>query len=207
MSTNPWIWLAAILTLFIFSYLWKENPLFRLAEHILVGIAAGYLLTIYWHNILRPNMWLPLTTDFRQNFFLLIPMGLALMMFFRLSKKYDWVSFWPMAFLIGFSGLAIPSIIDANMLAQIRATVNVPLNGHYSSMLNGFTILTGTFACLTYFYFSSPPSGIIRRISTFGSFFLMISFGAAFGLTVMARISLLIGRLMFLFRDWLGIIH
>ena len=36
-----------------------------------------------------------------------------------------------------------------------------------------------------------------------GVFFLMVSFGASFGYTVMGRISLLIGRIQFLMHDWL----
>jgi hypothetical protein len=35
----------------------------------------------------------------------------------------------------------------------------------------------------------------------------MVSFGAAYGFTVMSRISLLIGRFMFLLDAWLGIVR
>jgi hypothetical protein len=35
----------------------------------------------------------------------------------------------------------------------------------------------------------------------------MVAFGAAFGYTVMARISLLIGRMQFLLGDWLHLMH
>ncbi len=34
-----------------------------------------------------------------------------------------------------------------------------------------------------------------------GKWFMMVGFGASFGLTVMARISLLIGRIQFLVND------
>jgi hypothetical protein len=34
----------------------------------------------------------------------------------------------------------------------------------------------------------------------------MVTFGASFGYTVMARISLLTGRVQYLLRDWLGLI-
>ena len=35
---------------------------------------------------------------------------------------------------------------------------------------------------------------------------LMIGFGASFGYTVMARLSLLIGRALFLLQDWLEVL-
>jgi hypothetical protein len=44
---------------------------------------------------------------------------------------------------------------------------------------------------------------VTRRISRVGIWFLMISFGAAFGFTVMGRVALLIGRINFLIYDWI----
>ena len=60
---------------------------------------------------------------------------------------------------------------------------------------------------LIYFFFSLEHKGVIGGISKIGVWFLMIAFGASFGFTVMARMSLLIGRIQFLIRDWLGIIQ
>ena len=39
-----------------------------------------------------------------------------------------------------------------------------------------------------------------------GIWTLMIGFGASFGYTVMARLSLLIGRVIYLLQDWLEVI-
>jgi hypothetical protein len=41
--------------------------------------------------------------------------------------------------------------------------------------------------------------------SRVGVIFLMIGFGAGYGYTVMSRVSLLIGRFLYLIEDWLGI--
>ena len=51
--------------------------------------------------------------------------------------------------------------------------------------------------------FSFEHTGAVGAISRVGIWFLMISFGASFGFTVMARLSLLIGQLTFLLEDWL----
>jgi hypothetical protein len=43
------VWVGALLTLFIFSFLYKDNPLYKLAEHLFVGISAGYYIVLnYW---------------------------------------------------------------------------------------------------------------------------------------------------------------
>jgi hypothetical protein len=67
-------------------------------------------------------------------------------------------------------------------------------------------LVTGTLACLSYFFFSFEHKGALGRISRVGVWVLMITFGAGFGYTVMGRIALLAGRLEFLFDDWLWLI-
>jgi hypothetical protein len=59
---------------------------------------------------------------------------------------------------------------------------------------------------LIYFYFSKPHKGVLGGIATLGIWFIMVSFGAHFGYTVMARVSLLIGRVQFLVITWLGLV-
>ena len=56
---------------------------------------------------------------------------------------------------------------------------------------------------LIYFFFSKEQDAVTRRVARLGIWFLMISFGAAFGFTVMGRVALLIGRLNFLILDWI----
>ncbi len=61
----------------------------------------------------------------------------------------------------------------------------------------------GVVSALVYFYFSKEHKGVLGSTARLGIWFLMVSFGAAFGYTVMARISLLIGRMEFLIDGWL----
>jgi hypothetical protein len=51
------VWLAAFLTLAIFSYLYKDNPFYRIAEHIFVGVSAGYWVSMSFWTQLQPNMF------------------------------------------------------------------------------------------------------------------------------------------------------
>ena len=57
------VWVAFVLTLMAFSYLLGDNPIFRLAEHLFVGTAAGYAVVVAYHNILRPKLFVPLIAE------------------------------------------------------------------------------------------------------------------------------------------------
>lgn len=52
-------WIATGLTLFILSFLYEDNPLFKLAEHLYVGVSLGYTIvktydTVIMTLIVRP---------------------------------------------------------------------------------------------------------------------------------------------------------
>jgi hypothetical protein len=209
------LWVAAILTLAIFSFLYKDNPVYKMAEHVFVGVAAGYTVAYAFWSTFIPNLYTPLATLFTggeiaegQTFWtwmLLIPAMLGLFFFARFHPKYGWLSRWSIAFLVGaYAGLNLTGKFQTDLILQPAATfVNLnPATGGWSSVfLVNLPILFGVLACLTYFFFSKPHTGFIGVSARTGIFFLMAAFGASFGYTVMARISLFIGRLQFLFWD------
>jgi hypothetical protein len=65
-------------------------------------------------------------------------------------------------------------------------------------------VVVGVLSTLIYFYFSKEHTGVLGVTAKVGIWFIMISFGAHFGYTVMGRVSLLIGRVQFLIDDWIG---
>jgi hypothetical protein len=71
--------------------------------------------------------------------------------------------------------------------------------------INLLLIVIGVLATLLFFFFSLDHKGGVGAVSKIGLFFIMVSFGTSFGNTVMARISLLIGRFQFLIYDWIGL--
>ncbi len=76
----------------------------------------------------------------------------------------------------------------------------------FAAYLGNLVLIVGTLTGLVYFYFSKEHKGVLGGAAKIGIYFLMITFGACFGYTVMSRMSLLIGRLYFLFGDWLGLL-
>lgn len=200
-------WVATGLTLLIFSFLYKDNPLFKLAEHLYVGVSVGYTIVKAYDTVLVHLVVKPIVEQGEIS--LLIPVAIGMLMLTRYVPKAAWMSRYAFAFIVGMgAGLAIPRTISSFILKQVEDTIRplLSLSGsdgvtfsmnllNPSSNLNAIIILLGVSSVLFYFFFSIEHTGVGKAVARTGIIFLMISFGAAFGYTVMARMSLLIGRL------------
>ena len=196
-------WIAAFLTLFVFSFLYRDNVLYRLAESIFAGISFGYYVGLAKLNTLEPNLFRPLLSDFSGHWSLLIPFALGLILYLRYVPKLAWVANWSLAVYIGYYlGVNLIQRIHGEIIPQAKGTM-LPLVGvGFNQLIGNLVVIVGVVTVLIYFFFSSPHKGPLKVASRIGIWFLMISFGASFGYTVMGRISLLIGRLTFLVDDW-----
>ncbi len=213
MSPSPeiGIWIAAFLTLGIFSFLYRDNPVYKFCEHLFVGVSAGYWVVLTMISSVWPNMIQPLFTDFRgdRHFLLLIPLGLSVLLFSRFFPRGDWLSRWSIAFVLGvYPALRITGFAQGDLVEQLHGTI-LPLwvPGDPMSTINNWLLVVGLIATLIFFFFSKEHRGALGGTARLGVYFLMVSFGASYGYTVMARVSLLIGRVMFLLDDWLGLLR
>ena len=214
-STDFGIWISALLTLGIFSFLYKDNPVYKFCEHLFVGVSAGYWVVLTFFSVVRPNLLDPLWAGFfrtgttAQTWFLLIPLILGMMLFSRFFPKGDWLSRWPIALILGvYPALRITGFGQGDFVEQLHGTI-LPLWGTPSlwEAVNNAILVLGLLTTLIFFFFSKEHTGALGTVAKVGIYFLMVSFGASYGYTVMARISLLIGRVMFLLQDWLGVVH
>lgn len=197
-STDPWVWIMGIGTIAIFSFVFKENPVYRFFEHLYVGLSAGYAIGVNVNSI-YDKAWTPMTQEGRLS--LLIPIFLGLLLYARFFKRYAWLTRIPMSLLVGVgSALAIYGGINSQFLAQVKASF-MPLNN-----VNNIIMVLGTLAVLLYFFFSMEQKGAIKYGAISGRWVLMLTFGVAFGNTVMGRISLMLGCFESLLGDWLGLI-
>lgn len=191
-------WIAAFGTLAILSFVIGENKIYRLCEHIYIGAAAAHALVVGVQN-LRNNAITPLTNDGK--LVVIIPILLGLLLYTRFIPGKAWLSRYPMALVVGLgTGMIMRGSISSQFIAQIQATI-LPL-----STLGNLVIVFGTTAVLLFFYFSRERTGALEHYTTFGRWVMMVAFGATFGNAVMGEMTLLIGRMQFLFRDWLHII-
>ena len=223
MSRTFGIWLAAIFTLCIMSFLIGDNPFYKTAEAVVVGSSAGYYVALNFYTGIVDKLlinvfpglvraWTTPGLSFEQEFdwIYLIPAILSVMLLCRLLPSGGWIARWPLAFIIGATaGFRLTSYIESDFLEQIKATitslwvVNAGDQFMFWPSVGAVVILLGVLCCLVYFFFSMEHKGVVGKTARMGIFMLMITFGAAFGLTVMGRITLLSDRFMFLFKDWL----
>jgi hypothetical protein len=200
-------WLAGFLTLAIFSFLYKDNPFYKLAEHIYVGVSAGYWLIYVAFFDVYPMLIQGFQNETGvEKWILLVPGALGIIMLSRWFPKAAWLSRWPIAFTVGVgAGLGITANIQGYVVPQLQATL-LPVTGWNVVSLNNVILTVGVITTILYFYFSKPHKGALGWMARVGIVFIMVSFGASFGYTLMARISLLIGRLYFLLADLLHVI-
>ena len=218
-------WLAALFTLCILSFLYGDNPLYKLAEAVFVGVSAAYWMVVgFWTGMVQ-NLFSKLAPDLirssllpglpesqEQELIYLFPLLLSVLMLMRLSPVGGWVSRWALAFFIGATaGIRLLGYLQSDFIRQIQSTI-LPLvvvgsqGFDFSASIQNLTIVVGVLSCLTYFFFSIEHKGMVGGVSRLGIWFLMITFGAGFGYTVMGRIALMAQRLEFLADDWLWII-
>ncbi len=210
------IWIAAFFTLCIYSFLYRDNPFYRFAEYLFVGLSVGYGIVFSIHQGLIKFGWDPFWEAVTEREFMgllkLIPIAIGLLFFARVVPKYSWLIRYPIAILIGIgSGLAIPNVMNAYIFRQVHGTLTSYGQIHAGTLgpfeiFGAILMLVGVICTLTYFFFSIEHRGVVGKISKVGIIFLMVGFGSAFGNTVMGRVSLLIQRVDFLLSDWLRLI-
>lgn len=214
--------LAGGATLAIFSLLIKENPFYRFFEHFYIGIAAGLgtILTIknfLWTQLLQPMLGLDIvqypdgtfSKEYNPYFLLyFLPMFFGLLYYFIYSKRFSWLAKLVIGFSLGVSGgLAfkgffnkmIPQLTSSFKPLVVFANDGILWRQSVENIIFVFTLL----AVMYYFFFSFKPTRIGQKVAMSGRWLLMVCFGAFFGSTVMARLSLLVERLQFLLGPWL----
>jgi hypothetical protein len=212
LSTAPGVWIAAFLTLGIFSFLYRDNPVYKFCEHLFVGISAGYWVVLTYYATIKPNLVDPLffaPFGLDRHLLLVIPLVLSLFLFSRFFPRGDWLSRWSIAMVLGvYPALRITGFAQGDLVQQINGTI-LPfwVSGNLLASLNNILLVVGLLATLVFFFFSTEHKGTVGGIAKVGVYFLMVSFGASYGYTVMARVSLLIGRVMFLLDNWLGVVR
>ena len=223
------IFLGGIGTFAIFSFLYRENPFYRVFEHFFIGIATswGIISTIrqfFWPNVLRPMLGLDRVVfpggayqePYDTNYLLfLVPMVFGLLYYFIGSKKWNWLAQIVIGFGFGVSaGLtfrgvfneSLPQIYDSWRPLVVFAKSEAGVSGgvNWGDTLSNIVFLITLLTAMCYFFFTFKrvPGGMMERTSNLGRWLLMACFGAFFGSTIMARMALVVERLQFLINQW-----
>jgi hypothetical protein len=192
-----WVWLAAFFTVSIYTVAFADNNLFRFVESIFVGTAAGYMVTANWFNFIKPQV---LNLQ-KGQYMLIVPFVIGALVYTRYIRSIAWVSRISLAFTLGYgAGFILTRDFKPNFIAQVIATFRS------LDTINNWLLVVGVCTSLTYFLFTVEQKGIVGYASRAGRWVMMIALGAAFGSTVMARVSLFLGRVQFLLSEWLFLV-
>lgn len=213
------IFVGFIFTIMVFSYVFGDNVLFRVAIHVFIGVAAGYMAVVVAYNVIWPQMLAPLLGLLTGNWQAALPsfLGilLAILLFTKISPRLAELSSPVMAYLVGVgAAAAIGGAVLGTLFPQVRATWNLfdltaiqQGGGDFVSRLfNGSFVMVGTLATLVYFHFGTrhAPGGIPRRapwieiIALVGQGFIAVTFGALLAGVYAASLTALIERLNFI---------
>ena len=199
------------LTLMVFSYLIGDNPLFRVAVYLFIGVASGYAATVVWHYVLVPKLFQPVLTF---NPLAIIPFIFGISLLAKLFPRISWVGSFAMAVLVGVgTAAAVGGALLGTLMPQAQAAIDGfdVLSGGSgleiaSRLLQGVIMLGGTVFTLASFHFSAgrAADGIPKRnrilegIAWVGRIFIAITLGALFAGVYMSALTAMIERLSFI---------
>jgi len=203
-----------LLTLMIFSYLIGDNPLFRIAAYLFIGVASGYAATVTVHYVLIPKLGSFQTNDVDQLILAIIPLLLGVSLLAKLSPRISWIGNFAMAILVGVgAAAAVGGALIGTLIPQVRASIDAfDLSsagsglGIFQRFAEGVVMFLGTVLTLASFHFSAgrAPDGapkrnvILEGIAWLGRIFIAITLGVLFAGVYMAALTAMIERLSFI---------
>lgn len=208
MNTLDLIWAVVgfVLSLMIFSYLAGDNPLFRFAVSLFIGVSAGYAAVILLFQVLYPRLVYPLLVGTPlERSFTLVPVVLSLLLFFKPTRNMSAVGGIPMALLMGAAAaFAIGGAVLGTILPQSFSTVDLfDRKAGDNNLVEGTFILIGTVTTLMYFYFGAKfengkpirRAGWVEMIAKVGQVFLFVTLGSIYAGVYITAITSLVDRI------------
>lgn len=196
------VWTAVFFTLGIYSILYRENPWYRIAESVYLGVAVGYAVgqDLKYIRDQWGGQW---SSSAGMMFAFMVVMIVGILWYARFNKSYFYLYRWPLAIVVGTGiGMALKTVVFSQFLDQIVSQANTPffVAGDMVQTINNILVQIMVPCVLLYFWFTgeireSAPMKVVEKIARYT---MMAGFGSAYGYTVLTRYSLFIGRSQFL---------
>jgi hypothetical protein len=197
-------WVAAAVTLAVFAYLFGERRLFGLAQHLLAGLATGYLAVLAIREVLVPRLVEPLVNDPTGQLVLWPAAALAVALAAGRWMPRPVVAV-PVAMIVaGTAAFALGGAVAGTLLPQIAAGV-LPPDAAPNTLLGGLIGLVITSLVLVAFLHGLPRSRTVGAAAGLGRWLLIGGIGGWLGFLLVSRLALLVDRLSFLLTDWLRV--
>ena len=200
-----------ILTLMVFSYLIGDNPLFRIAVYLFIGVASGYAATVIVYSVLLPRLSLFQTNDLNQLLLAVIPLLLGVSLLAKFSPRISWIGSFGMAVLVGVgAATAIGGALIGTLVPQLQAAIDAfdlrAAGGGANAvfrLVEGTVMFFGTVLTLASFHFSASRAAdgtprrhpLLETVAWIGRIFVAITLGVLFAGVYMAALTAMIERL------------
>ncbi len=193
--------IGLVLTLFIYSYMIGDNPLYRISAHLLVGVSAAYAAVVVVRQLLLP-IWLQVQANptAPDSVIWLVPILFVLMLLARRLPSVGWLGNTTLALLVGVgAAVALLGSLTGTLWPQI-------VDVQPASPLQGALVAVLTVCALLAFQFTAlrprssgvwQPAVWQRGITAVGRIVLTVTFGALFATLVSTGLILLADRLNF----------
>jgi hypothetical protein len=199
-------WTAALITVAVWAYLVGERRVFRLAQHLLVGLSTGYLTLLAVREVLVPRLLQPLASDPAGNPLLWIALAACALMAGATWLPRGLVA-PPVAVLVaGTAAFALGGAVVGTLLPQLGAASLSP-DLDTPGLASGLLGAAVTALVLLAFLHGTPRGQLLAGAAGTGRWLLLGGIGGWLGFLVVSRLALLVDRVGFLLGDWLGIVR
>jgi len=210
--------ISFLFTLLIFSYVLGDNPLFRVAVYIFVGVSSGYIAVVALWQVIVPRLVYPLMAAISSGN--MVDLGLMLALLFavflllmKASPSLSGMGRIVVAFLVGvgaavtlagaLTGTLIPQVLGAINAFDMTSVRGKDIGYFIEAVTNGVIVLAGTVLTLAYFHFgarfkadgSKHRLGLIEAMAWGGRVFIGIALGVVFAGVYSAALTALIERI------------
>jgi hypothetical protein len=205
---------AMVLTLVVLSRVVGNNPAFRVAQYMFVGVSLGYAFVILYHQVIKPAIVQTLSSSTPPFLAVLtiIPFLLGLLLLPRIigRQRLSWLANIPLGLIFGVSAaLALSGALAGTLLPQIVDTAAISINGALFTLAGGVVLVVGVILVMSYFYFTIPQRSGMMAISALsaklGRWLLIITFGFFLAGALITYVTALSDRLQFLV-NWVWLV-
>jgi hypothetical protein len=203
---------AALLTVMVFSYLLGANPLWRIAQSLLVGVSVGYVSLVVLTQVVAPQVARviepPEGAAPTDRWLAAVPVALGVLLLLRVAYPGAWPASFGLNLVVvvgaslalggALAGVVVPQALDTMRLLSVG---NLDAAGT-AALVGNVVLVIGVVCALAYFAFGAKADGTrfapVRQMSMVGRWVLVLAFGAILGSLVTTFYAALIERLAFL---------
>ncbi len=198
-------WVAAIATIVVLGGLVGERRAFGWAQHLLAGLATGFLALLAVTEVIVPRLVEPMGASSGGRADLIVGLGLV-----AATAAAPWLpraaGAVPLSIAVGaLAAFALGGAVVGTLLPQLSASLGSESGETIQSVATvvaaGITALV-----LLAFVHGTPRGATFGRVAAAGRWLLIGGIGGWLGYLLFSRLVLLVDRIAFLLGDWLGVV-